>query len=112
MTVVFVILGVGVLAPAFTLNQLLRMLLRSVKVSVKVLRALCSTSDNFRLLLYLFSPEDLWCSAGDVNDKVSRLQTYNQLIAVIIVYNITFARECCEVLTDVCHTDIHGLKSS
>lgn len=47
-----------------------------------------------------------------MTNKVSRLQTYNQLIAVITVYSITFARECCEVLTDVCHTDIHGLKSS
>lgn len=51
-------------------------------------------SDNFRLFLFpflsFFSP-DLWCSVGYVNDKiVSRLQTYNQLIVVIIVYNITF----------------------
>lgn len=70
-------------------------------------------SDNFRLLFlsYLFSPEDLWCRVGDVNDKiVSRLQTYNQLIVVIIVYSITVARECHEVHTEICHTDIHGLK--
>lgn len=83
-------------------------------------------SDNLRLLFsfplspslslslsYSFSPEDLWCSVGDVKDKrVSRFQIYNQLIVVIIVYHITFARECHEVLAEMGHTDIHGLKIS
>lgn len=80
-----------------------------------MLRALwlCLTTLGFFFLSFLFSPEDLWCSAEDVNDKiVSRLQTYNQLIVVVVVYNITFARECHGVLTEVCHTDIHGLKRS
>lgn len=59
-----------------------------------MLRALCICLTTlgffFFFLSYLLSPEDLWCCVGDVNDKiVSRLQTYNQLIVVIIVYNIT-----------------------